>query len=219
MSETTLRPRELLEASVPRHPRSANPSLVPSPGPPPRPAPCQPRRRVRRAASILLVGLLAPALAGCFQPVLPQPRVPAPPMVNGGAPQAAPRPVRATPGPEQRAAVASSDVVEAGEAYVTALYEADDATAALYMPSYGDILRKDEDKYELEGVTARAMSWGEAGYSDADPSLEFAEVVAKVRARDGNSAGNVYYKLGFKRNGDDLTIDLASRRFDVREGR
>jgi len=158
-------------------------------------------------------------LAACFQPVLPQPRVPAPPIDRGGAPPAAPRPVRATPGPEQRAAVASGDVVEAGEAYVTALYEADDATAALYMPSYGDVLRKDEDKYQLNGISARPMSWGEAGYLDADPSLEFAEVIARVQARDGSAAGNVYYKLGFKRSGDSLVIDLASRRFDVREGR
>jgi hypothetical protein len=168
---------------------------------------------------VVAVGLAGLALAACFQPVLPQPRVPAPPMDRGGAPQAPPRPVRATPGPDQRAAVASSDVVGAGEAYVTALYEADDATAALYMPSYGDVLRKDEDKYQLEGLTARAMSWGEAGYLDADPSLEFAEVIARVQARDGSTAGNVYYKLGFKRQGDDLVIDLASRRLDVREGR
>jgi hypothetical protein len=137
-------------------------------------------------------------------------------MVGSSGQIAAPRPPRATPGPEVRTAVASGDVVEAAQAYVYALYTADDETAALYQPGYGTLLRKDEDQFELLDLTARPMSWGEAGYPDADPSLEFAEVVARVRARNGSSAGTIYYKIGFKRQGDTLSIDLMSRRMDVR---
>jgi multidrug efflux pump subunit AcrA (membrane-fusion protein) len=175
------------------------------------------KRWIRRALALGLLGLVF--VLGC-SPVLPEPRVPARPSVPGpSAPNVPQRQARATPGVEQRTAVASGDVVEAGQAYVAALYAADDDTAALYMPGYGSVLRKDEDHYELQNLSARPMSWGEAGYADADPSLEFAEVIAQVRARDGSSAGRVYYKIGFKRNGDGLSIDLASRRLDVREGR
>ncbi|HZU06621.1 MAG TPA: hypothetical protein VFB73_11665 [Chloroflexota bacterium] len=170
--------------------------------------------RAQAARRVLVSLVLAAAVGACVPP--PSPRVPPPPMVGSSGQIAAPRPPRATPGPEVRTAVASGDVVEAAQAYVYALYTADDETAALYQPGYGTLLRKDEDQFELLDLTARPMSWGEAGYPDADPSLEFAEVVARVRARNGSSAGTIYYKIGFKRQGDTLSIDLMSRRMDVR---
>jgi hypothetical protein len=173
--------------------------------------------RLPRAASLAAVALLSLTLAVGCQPVLPEARVPGPPMAKPNQAPAAPvRSARPTPGVEARSASAAGDVVEAGQSYVTALYAADDATAALYLPGYGDKIRQDEGKFELQNLTARPMTWGEAGYADADPSLEFTEVIARVRARESGDSGSVYYKLGFKRSGDTLAIDLASRRIDVR---
>ena len=162
---------------------------------------------------VIPLAVVLALLAGCASN--PKPRV-APPPLPAAQPAPA-RPARATPGPEARAVVASTDVVEAGRAYLTALYQADDATAALCQPGFGQHLRRDEDRYELEDLMARPLTWGEAGYVDADPSLEFVEVVARVRARNGTGAGSVYYKIGFKRDGDGVTIDLWSRRMDVRQ--
>ncbi len=166
----------------------------------------------------LAFGLIGLTLAvGCTAPIMPAPRVPAPPMVNGGAAVAPPRAPRATPDIAARTASAANDVVAAGQAYVTALYAADDDTAAQYISGYGDQLRKEEADLELIDLSARPMTWGEAGYTDADPSLEFTEVVARVRSRRTGNEGSVYYKLGFKRSGDNLSIDLYSKRVDVRD--
>ena len=38
-----------------------------------------------------------------------------------------------------------------------------------------------------------------------------------IESRQGKTSGTAYYKLGFKRAGDALEIDYASRRMDVRE--
>jgi hypothetical protein len=143
-------------------------------------------------------------------------------MVAGAAPASAgatgPRAVRATPVAEQRAAVASGDVSDAAVAYVGALYAADDGTATLYQPGFGPQLRKEEDKYELHALDGRPISWGEAGYADADPNLEFAEVIARVRGKDANPfGGNVYYKVGFHRTSEGLVVDTLIRRLDVRQ--
>ena len=51
-------------------------------------------------------------------------------------------------GVEVRSTSAAGDVVEAGQSYVAALFAADDATAAQYLPGYGDKIRQDEAKYE-----------------------------------------------------------------------
>ena len=174
----------------------------------------------RGAASLALGLLCSLAVAGCA--ANPQPRVPAAPMVAGAAPAsaagAAPRSVRPTPVAEQRAAVASGDVLDAALAYVGALYAADDTTAALYQPAFGTQLRKEEDKYDLLALDGRPISWGEAGYTDADPNLEFAEVIARVRGKEANPfGGNVYYKVGFHRTSDGLVVDMLSRRLDVRQ--
>jgi len=194
---------------VPRHPRCTDVSVA--------------RRSLGATANrppvacVLALALLSLALAVGCQPVLPEARVPGPPVAKpNGAPAAPVRSARPTPGVEARSTSAAGDVVEAGQSYVAALFAADDATAGLYLPGYGDKIRQDEAKYELENLTARPMTWGEAGYADADPSLEFTEVTARVRARDTGAPGTVYYKLGFKRSGDTLAIDLASRRIDVR---
>ena len=196
---------------MPRHPRCTDVSAARTP--------LAVGSRLPRAVSLPALALLSLALTVGCQPVLPEARVPGPPMAKpNGAPAAPVRSARPTPGVEARSASAAGDVVEAGQTYVAALYAADDATAALYLPGYGDKIRQDEGKYELETVTARPMTWGEAGYADADPSLEFTEVTARVRARDSGAPGSVYYKLGFKRSGDTLAIDLASRRIDVRPG-
>jgi hypothetical protein len=114
-----------------------------------------------------------------------------------------------------RTAIASDDVVAAGTAFVSALYAADDAVAELYQPGFGELLRSQEDEYELLDLRARPIAWGEAGYDDADPALEWAEVIARVRARKGDAGGAIYYKVGFRRQGDALTVDLWSRRLDV----
>jgi len=170
-------------------------------------------RLPRVLAPVLGVGLVVAGL-GCW----PQPRVPAPPVAPGpgaaGAPAA--RPPRPTPAPEVRERVASSDVVEAAREYVTALYTGDDATAAQYRNGYTDLLRKDESELVLEDLTVRPMTWGEAGYLDADPATEWAEVVARVHSRQGTTSGRVYYKLGFLREGDKLQIDLSARRMELR---
>lgn len=159
-----------------------------------------------------MLGMLGAACAS-----QPQPRVPAPPMLAGGAAAAQPtRAPRPTPGPEVQRAIPQGDVVAAGEAFVTALYAADDATAATYQPGFGELLRKDEDRYELLDMRARPMAWAEAGYPDADPSLEWAEVITRVNERTGTQSGTVYYKLGFKRGENGLKIDLWSRRLDLR---
>lgn len=169
-----------------------------------------------RYALALGLGLLASALVAACSP---QPRVPAPPMVQNApsAPQAqgqrAPRP---TPGAEARQAVAQADVVQAGREYVAALYAADDSAAAQYRSGFTDLLRKDENDLVLEGLQARPMTWGEAGYNDADPTLEWAEVVAQVRSRTGNTSGSVYYKLGFRREPEGLQLDLSARRIELR---
>jgi hypothetical protein len=167
----------------------------------------------RRAAAVTLLSLAL--TVGCT-PILPQARVPAPPVVSGGSSAPAPRPARATPELEVRTAAASGDVVEAGQVYVAALYAADDDTAARYIRGYGDKLRKDEDELILESLSARPMTWGEAGYTDADPALEFTEVIARVQDRKTGNPGTVYYKLGFKRSGDTMTIDMYSKRPDIR---
>jgi hypothetical protein len=137
-------------------------------------------------------------------------------IAGGAAPAAAQRPPRPTPAPERAIVPAQGDVVEAAQAYVQALYDADDATAALYQPGFGPKLRENEDTYELLGLSARPITWSEFGYQDADPDLEIAEVVARVRSRKNAEAGSVYYKLGFKRTGDTLTIEQGSKRMDVR---
>jgi hypothetical protein len=113
--------------------------------------------------------------------------------------------------------VAEGDVVAAGEAYVRALYAADDETAALYQPGYGPVLRKTEDEYELLDLSARPMTWGEAGYTNINPDLEFAEVVARVKGKKSPLAGSMYYKLGFLRQGDTLVLDFAVLRNETRE--
>ena len=169
----------------------------------------------RRRAVLGILGItLAVGGLGCW----PQPRVPAPPVAQspGGAAPAAVRTPRPTPPPEVRERVASTDVVEAARAYVTALYTADDATAASYQEGYTELLRKDENELEMEDLTVRPMAWGEAGYLDADPATEWAEVVVRVHTRRGNSSGRVYYKLGFLREDDKLRLDLASRRIELR---
>jgi hypothetical protein len=138
-------------------------------------------------------------------------------MVAGAAaPVAAQRPPRATPPPSQAMVPAQGDVVEAAEAYVQALYAADDATAAVYQPGFGPKLRQDEDTYQLVDISARPITWSEFGYQDAAPDLEIAEVVARVQSRKSSEAGSVYYKLGFRRAGDQLTIEQGSKRTDVR---
>jgi len=143
--------------------------------------------------------------------------VPPPPMVAGGAaPAAAQRAPRPTPAPERAMAPAAGDVVAAAQAYVQALYDGDDATATLYQPGFGPKLHETEDGYTLLGLSARPISWSEFGYPDADPDLEIAEVVARVQSRKGTESGNVYYKLGFRRAGDKLTIEQGSTRVDVR---
>lgn len=172
------------------------------------------RRGMRARLGLLGVALLA-ATTGCW----PQPRVPAAPMVqspSGASAPAAARTPRPTPPPEVRERLASGDVVEAAREYVTALYTGDDATAALYRSGYTELLRKDENELILEDLTVRPMTWGEAGYLDADPATEWAEVVVRVRARQGNASGRVYYKLGFLREGDRLQLDLSSRRMELR---
>jgi hypothetical protein len=146
-------------------------------------------------------------------------RNPGPPVIPGGVANAAPQ-ARApipTPPPERALAVAEDDVVAAGEAYVRALYAADDETAALYQPGYGPVLRKTEDEYELLSVSARPMTWGEAGYTNINPDLEFAEVVARVKGKKSPLAGSMYYKLGFLRQGDTLVLDFAVLRNETRE--
>jgi hypothetical protein len=100
---------------------------------------------------------------------------------------------------------------------VRALYAADDETAAAIQPGFGTQLRKAEDEMNLLGISGRPMTWSEAGYPDASPDLEWAEVVADVQARRGTSAGKVYYKLGFKRHGDFLVLDMYTRRDETRE--
>ena len=112
--------------------------------------------------------------------------------------------------------MAQGDVVAAAEEYVRALYASDDLVAVQYQSGYTDLLRKDENELELQGLQSRPISWGEAGYMDADPELEWAEVVADVRGRRANNPGRVYYKLGFRRIGDALQLDLSSRRMDIR---
>jgi hypothetical protein len=209
---------------VPRHPRCTEPCAararsVVAARQPRGTSPLALTAGLPRAARPLALALLSLTLAVGCQPVLPEARVPGPPVAKPNAAPAAPvRPARATPDVQIRTASAAGDVVQAGEAYVAALYAADDATAALYLPGYGDQIRKDEDKYELDSLSGRPMTWGEAGYADADHSLEFTEVTARVRARDNGTPGTIYYKLGFKRSGDALAIDLASRRIDVRPG-
>ena len=169
----------------------------------------------RRAVLLVGGGLLAAAvLAGCAS--MPAPRVPPPPVLGTGQSAPAPRAPRATPAPEVRTMMASGDAAEAASTFVRALYSADDDTAALYQPGFGDLLRKTEDAFELVDLRARPMAWGEAGYDDADPTLEWAEVIARVQDRKTGDAGTIYYKIGFKRQGDALTIDLWSRRTDVR---
>ena len=171
----------------------------------------------RRARALLLFGeglVVAAVLAGCAS--MPAPRVPPPPVLGTGQAAPAPRAPRATPAPEVRTATASGDAVEAATTFVQALYAADDDTAALYQPGFGDLLRKQEDAFEMVDVRARPMAWGEAGYDDADPTLEWAEVITRVRDRKTGDPGTIYYKIGFKRQGDALTIDLWSRRTDVR---
>lgn len=175
----------------------------------------RPGERLTRALAGVLGAALLAATLGCW----PQPRVPAAPMIQspgGGSAPAAARTPRPTPPPEVRERVASNDVVEAAREYVTALYTGDDATAALYRSGYTELLRKDENELILEDLTVRPMTWGEAGYLDADPATEWAEVVVRVRARQGNASGRVYYKLGFLREGDRLQLDLSSRRMEVR---
>ncbi len=152
---------------------------------------------------------------GCM--ATPQPRVPPPPMVAGGAaPVAAQRAPRATPPAERAIAPAQSDVVAAAQAYVQAIYDGDYDTAAAYQPGFGPKLHEDEDTYTLLSLSARPITWTEFGYPDADPNLEIAEVVARVQSRKGPESGSVYYKLGFRRDGDTLTIEQQSKRTDVR---
>jgi len=141
-------------------------------------------------------------------------------IAQGGMPAAAPNTgsaARPTPLPQQVQAVAETDTVTAGETFVRALYAGDDDTASLYQPGFGPVLRKTEDEHELQALSARPMSWGEAAYPDADPTSEWVEVVARVRAKKGNGAGNIYYKLGFLRDGDALSLHLWSQRNEVRD--
>lgn len=145
---------------------------------------------------------------------------PRPVTTEGSAPAPGPNAgsaARPTPLPQQVQAVAETDVVAAGEAFVRALYAGDDDTASAYQPGFGPFLRKTEDEHELQAISSRPMSWGEAGYPDADPSSEWVEVVARVRAKKGNGAGNIYYKLGFLREGDALSLHLWSQRNEVRD--
>ncbi len=178
-------------------------------------APRMRRGHARALVASALLGALAVTLA-CAS--MPQARYPGPPVASGGgaAVNAAPRAPRPTALPEQRFATAETDVVAAGEEYVRALYAGDDETAAAYQPGFGPKLREREDDFELAGLSARAITWGEAGYADIDPDVEWIEVVARVRGRKDNTAGNIYYKIGFKRT-DKLTIVQSVRRVDVRE--
>jgi hypothetical protein len=138
-------------------------------------------------------------------------------MVAGGAaPVAAQRAPRPTPPPERAVAPAGGDVVAAAQAYIQAIYDGDYETAAAYQPGFGPKLHEDEDTYTLISLSARPISWSEFGYPDADPDLEIAEVVARVQSRKGPEAGSVYYKLGFRRTGDQLTIEQQSKRTDLR---
>jgi hypothetical protein len=199
-------------ASSRRSRPAAPPPLTPTHGPA-RAARARRGGSGRRLAGVAL-GLTALTLgAACA----PQPRVPAPPVAAGGAvPAAVPRATRAAPPPERAIAPAEGDVVEAAQTYVQAIYDGDYETAAIYQPGFGPKLHEDEDTYTLLGLSARPISWSEFGYPDAAPDLEIAEVVARVQSRKGPEAGNVYYKLGFRRVGDTLTIDQASKRTDLR---
>ena len=100
------------------------------------------------------------------RPVSAQGAAPAP---GGNAGSAA----RPTPLPHQVQAVAETDTVAAGEAFVRALYAGDDDTASVYQPGFGPFLRKTEDEHDLQSISSRQMSWGEAGYPDADPNSEW----------------------------------------------
>ena len=171
-------------------------------------------RRSARAGVLALVGCAL--LVGCAGPG--KQFNPGPPPAVGGiaeasGPQRAPRPA---PQPEQILAVAENDVVAAGESFVRALFAADDAAAGIYQPGFGPKLREQEDAYELLSVSARPMSWGEAGYADAPPEIEWTEVVASVQGRRNSSTGFAYYRIGFQR-ADGLTIERYSRRVDVRD--
>jgi hypothetical protein len=162
------------------------------------------------------VGIAALAL-GAACAAAPQPRVPGPPIVAGGAPAAAAqRPARPTPAPDRAILLAEGDVVEAAQAFVQALYDGDDATATAYQPGFGPKLRENEDTYTLVSLSGRPITWSEYGYPDADSELEFAEVVARVEGRRNPEAGSIYYKLAFRRAGDKLTIDQWSKRVDTR---
>jgi hypothetical protein len=160
------------------------------------------------------VGLAALVLgAGCAPP---QPKVPGPPMVAGGQAAVAQRPARPTPAPDRAIMLAEGDVVEAAQVFVQALYQADDATAMAYQPGFGPKLRENEDTYTLISMSGRPITWSEFGYPDADADLEFAEVVARVQSRKNDESGNLYYKIAFRRAGEQLTIDQWSKRVDVR---
>jgi hypothetical protein len=172
--------------------------------------------RGRRWLAPGTVGLAALVLgAACAAP--PQPKVPGPPIVAGGAPAAvAQRPARPTPAPDRAIMLAEGDVVEAAQVFVQALYDADDATAIAYQPGFGPKLRENEDSYALVSMSGRPITWTEFGYPDADPDLEFAEVVARVQGRRNTEAGSFYYKIAFRRAGERLAIDQWSKRIDVR---
>ena len=146
----------------------------------------------------------------------PQPRVPPPPMVAGGA-----RGGRAAP-PRPHAGRGSCYRARRGRrGGGGADVRPGDLRRRLRdghgVPAgFGPKLHEDEDTYTLLGLSARPITWSEFGYADADPDLEIAEVVARVQSRESAEAGNVYYKLGFRRTGDKLTIDQASKRTDLR---
>lgn len=181
-----------------------------------------PSKRVWLSASgaallaLLAVVLIARSASGTAKTFNPGPPIPKEGAGLASAQQQrAPRPA---PPPEKQIAMAEGDVAEAAQIYVRALFAKDDLTASQYRSGFGELMRKNEDDYELDGLSARPMTWGEAGYTDADPDLEWAEVVARVHGRKQPSSGAFYYKLGFKRNGDALALDMSATRLDVREG-
>ncbi|HEY7063758.1 MAG TPA: hypothetical protein VII06_19925 [Chloroflexota bacterium] len=195
--------------------RNRNPQAPPAPGG--RAARAARRRWLLPTVLGTCLAVVAVALAVACA-ASPKPLNPGPPVVPGGGLAQAQQQhaARPTPPPDRVVMLADDDVVAAAEAFVQAIFDKDDATAEAYQPGYGPKVRENEDTYDLLGMSARPITWTEFGYPDADPNGEFAEVAARVQSNRGPEAGTFYYKIGFKRDGDKLTIDQWSKRMDVR---